>query len=842
MVPVVSSSQTTRSGMSRRLFTSLPSWILATLLPGTVALAGELTLQPPTIPLVGPKSSQQLIVTEMANGRAVGHFTETAKYSSDDPTVAVVSAEGVVSPRGNGTTTIKALVNNRKSTAQVTVSKFEQPAVVSFTNHVQPTLTRVGCNSGACHGALAGKGGFKLSLRAYDPDADFFAMTRQALGRRIDTTEPEASLLLRKGARKIPHGGGTRIEADSEYYAILRAWIAAGAAGPSATEPKLARIEVFPSAALLKPKETLRLIVQATYSDGTIADITRWARMSSTEEGVASVSEEGQVGVISAGETAIAVVYGTKVATATITVPHTKPVDAALFEESPKLNFIDDHILAKLRLLNLPPSAPCTDAEFIRRAYLDTCGILPRPDDVAAFVANPAKDKRAKLIDQLLARTEAVDYWTYKWSDLLLVSTRKLSQQSMLGFYRKVRSAVADNKPWDQFAREILTANGSTLGNGGGNYFVLHKDVSDLVESTAVTFLGTSITCARCHNHPLERWTQDQYWSLANLFSRVGIKNGDRTGEQFVQSLPSGDALHPRKGTAMLPTPLDGEALPLDSGIDRREHFANWLTAPQNPYFARAVVNRIWRNYMGRGLVEAEDDLRDTNPPTNRDLLDALTAEFVKAKFDTRQLMKLILSSAAYQRSSKPLPANETDDRFYSRYLLRRLPAQVLLDAYSDISGVPTPFDQISLGSSGGTSASSLYPRGTRAVQLPDSLLVSQFLDSFGRAERSLTCSCEITTDSSVTQALHLNNGQTLNDKLRAEGSIVNRWLKEKQTDAEIVDRLFATALSRPPTEGERARFLKEFAETSRVGAPRREAIEDAIWAVLSGKEFLFNH
>jgi Protein of unknown function (DUF1553)/Protein of unknown function (DUF1549)/Bacterial Ig-like domain (group 2) len=807
------------------------------------AVGGELAVHPPTLALVGPNAGQQIVVTDAANGRAVADLTAAATFTSGDPKVAVVDKDGRATPTGNGTTTITVTANRMTATAKVTVTKYDQPAPWSFTNHVVPILTRAGCNSGACHGALAGKGGFKLSLRGYDPDTDHFVMTRQALGRRVDTSEPAASLLIRKATRQMPHGGGSRIEADSDHHKLLLEWVRAGAAGPTTAEATLTGIEVFPPAALLKPKDTLRVVVRATYSDGRTADVTRLARFSSTEETVAEVDEDGRVTVSSPGETAIAVLFGTKVATATVTVPYPNAIDPAVFDQSPKHNHIDANVLKKLRLLNLPPSPPCTDAEFVRRAFLDTCGILPKPAEVTAFVNDKSADKRAKLIDTLLARPEFVDYWTHKWSNLLLVSTRKLSQQSMLGFYRTIRSGVADNQPWDRFARDILTASGSTLSHGGGNYFVLHKDVSDLVESTAVTFLGTSITCARCHNHPLERWTQDQYWGLANLFSRVGIKNGDRTGEQLIQSLPAGDALHPRKGVPMTPTPLDGTPLPLDSATDRREHFVAWLIAPENPYFAKAIVNRIWRNYMGRGLVEAEDDLRDTNPPTNRDLLDTLAADFVAAKFDTKHLMRMILNSAAYQRSSKPLPANEADDRFYSRYLLRRLPAEVILDAYSDVTGVPTPFDTVAVGSSGGTAKSTLYPAGTRAVQLPDSLLVSQFLDSFGRAERSLTCSCETTTDSSVTQALHLNNGKTLNDKLKADGSVVKRWVTDKTSDAEIVDRLFATALGRPPTDGERKKFVAELAEATKAGTgARREVIEDVIWAVLSGKEFLFNH
>ena len=413
----------------------------------------------------------------------------------------------------------------------------------------------------------------------------------------------------------------------------------------------------------------------------------------------------------------------------------------------------------------------------------------------------------------------------------------------MWAFYRKVRQSVADNEPWNQFARDIVTASGSTIANGSGNYFVLHKDVSELAEATSVTFLGVSVGCAKCHNHPLEKWTQDEYWAFANLFSRVGLKNGDRPGEVLIQSRRDGEALHLRRGVPMPPRPLDAPPLALDSPIDRRAYFTDWLTAPDNPYFARAIVNRVWRNYMGRGLVEAEDDLRVSNPPSNAELLEALAEDFVKDGYDMKRLMRTILNSAAYQRSSKPRPENAADDRYYSRYLPRRLPAEVILDAYSDITGVSTPFNEIKSAAGDSATPVASYPAGTRAMQLPDSLLLSRFLEAFGRPERVATCSCERTADASVTQALHLNNGTTLNDKLRDKNSVVSKWLAAKATDGEIVEQVFAAALTRKPTEEERKTFLAILGEVAKEGPQsRREAIEDFVWAILTGREFLFNH
>jgi hypothetical protein len=709
----------------------------------------------------------------------------------------------------------------------------------SFRNHVLPVLTRAGCNSGACHGALAGKGGLKLSLRGYDPEADHFVLTRQAQGRRIDKVHPDRSLLLLKPTATLRHGGGRRLEVDSLDYRILSEWIASGAPAPRSDDPAITRLDVTPAAVKLKPKDTLSVQVRATYSDGSARDVTRWAKFSSSEEQVAAVDADGKVTVAGPGETAVSVWFANHVAANRITVPLPNPIDPQVFARSPRHNFIDELVLKKLAELNLPPSQQCTDAEFLRRLYLDVAGILPTTAELERFLADTSPDRRAKAIDALVERPEFVDFWAHKWSDLLLVSTRRLPQPAMWSFYQYVRGSVADNKPWDRFAREILTSSGSTLQNGATVYFALHKDTAELTEATSLTFLGMSITCCRCHNHPLEKWTQDQYWSMANLFGRVALKNGERAGDILVQSQPTGDVPHLRRGIAMPPTPLDGKPLAPDSSTDRRAYLADWLTAPENPYFARAIVNRVWRQLMGRGLVEAEDDIRATNPPTNPELLDALAKDFVAHGYDIRHLIRTIARSAAYQRSSRPVPGNGADDRFYSRYLIRRLPAEVILDAYSQTTGVPTPFNQVATGASGGVAPYTGYPLGTRAVQLPDAQVVSRFLDAFGRPERAVTCSCERQQDATVGQALHVNNGKTLNDKLRDKSCVLEAWLKEKVSDEEAVSRLYRAALSREPTAAEKQRLLALMTE---AGTNRREALEDLFWGVLTSKEFLFNH
>jgi hypothetical protein len=716
------------------------------------------------------------------------------------------------------------------------------PPSPDFRNHIEPVLTRAGCNSGTCHGAMAGKGGFKLSLRGFDPAADYFAITRQANARRVDRTNPTESLILLKPTRTLKHGGGKRFETDSEEYRRLRDWIAAGAAPPRPDAPTVQRLEVSPAATIAKPQDQVRVSVKAWYSDGHAEDVTPWAKFSSSADQVATVDEDGRVTVQGCGEATVSVWYMNTIGGAVVSVPLANAVDPKVFVDSPRHNFIDNLVLKKLEALRIPPAGPCTDHEFIRRAFLDCTGSLPPPAEVTAFVADQRPDKRARLIDALLERPEYVDYWSYKWSDVLLVSSQKLPPPAMWSYYRWVRRAVAENRPWDRFARDIITARGNSLDNGACNFFVLHKDPAELTETAAVTFLGMSVACAKCHNHPLEKWTQDQYWSMVNMFGRVGLKNGERTGDVAVQSLPTGEVMHLRRGVPMPPAPLDAKPLASVDPRDRRVVFADWLTSPDNPYFAKALVNRVWRNFLGRGLVEAEDDLRATNPPTNPELLAALAKDFTAHGYDIKHLIRLIMTSATYQRSSSPLPGTEADDRFYSHYLVRRLPAEVILDAYSQVTGVATPFDQLRTGAGEvATVPTGLYPRGVRAQQLPDVHPVSRFLDAFGRPERVQTCSCERTQDASIGQALHLNNGQTLNDKLRAKDSLVSRWLDKKVSDDEIIGDLFLRALSRPPTPAERSRLTALLADATKAAADRREALEDLAWGVLTGREFLFN-
>src|SRR5262245_15286773 len=578
-----------------------------------VLFSANLSILPNSAELNGPEARYQLLAEASLDGHQED-WTRTAAWTSSNPKIAKVDQAGLVTPVADGAVTITARAQGLSASATVRVKGAQAQFTWSFRNHVIPLMTKMGCNSGACHGALAGKNGFKLTLRGYDPDVDFDTLTRQSNGRRVSLSAPADSLLLLKPTLGIGHGGGKRFAVNSLEYRVIAEWIAAGTPPPSDSDVQISGLEVYPASATLKPEGDQQLVVRAKYANGQIRDVTRWVKFSSSDEGVAAVDDSGYVKMTGFGEAAVTLYYQSKVLYARLGVPYANKIDPETYTKFPRANFIDELVLAKLKALNIAPSAPAADSAFIRRAYLDAAGILPTAEEVEDFLADKSPDKRRKLIDALLEREEFVDYWAYKWSDLLLVSSKKLRPNAVRSYYNWIRDSVKENKPWDKFAREIFTTSGNTRQQGELNYFVLHKDPIELAENVTQAFLGQKLTCARCHNHPLEKWTQKQYYQMANLFSRIGFKNGDEPGDTVVFAKATGDINHPRLMKPLPPTPLDGEPMPLDSTEDRRVHFAGWLTSPNNPFFARALVNRVWGNFMGRGLTEPVDDVRATNP------------------------------------------------------------------------------------------------------------------------------------------------------------------------------------------------------------------------------------
>jgi hypothetical protein len=519
-------------------------------------------------------------------------------------------------------------------------------------------------------------------------------------------------------------------------------------------------------------------------------------------------------------------------------------VSEALFADAPRRNFIDELVLEQLKLLNLPPAARCDDATFLRRAHLDAIGRLPTSDEARAFLADKSPEKRDQLIDRLLDRDEFIDYWAYQWSDLLLLNGTKLRPAAINAFYAWIRERVQQNAPWDEFARQIVTAEGGSLENGATNFYALHQDPEGMTENLSQAFLGLSIGCAKCHNHPLEKWTNDQYFAMANLMARVRAKGwgGDGRGGDGVRTVyvaSRGDLLQPSTGEPQPPAPLDGEPLDLASPADRREHLAEWLTSPENPYFARAIANRIWANYFGVGLVEPIDDMRLSNPASNEALLDALAQRLVENKYDLKSLMRVILQSETYQRSAASPEASAADLRHYASYYPRRLMAEVALDAISQVAGVPSAFTQIEFQGAD-FEKTDAYPAGTRALQLHDSAVVSPFLKTFGRHQRMITCQCERSNVPSLVQSLHVSNGDTILQKLASKDGQVERALASAAPSYRIIEELYLSALSRFPTDGEMKQLLTAIEEAG--SDDRRTAIEDVYWAVLSSREFLFNH
>ncbi|MEX2213376.1 MAG: DUF1549 domain-containing protein [Phycisphaeraceae bacterium] len=783
----------------------------------------------------------------------------------------------------------------------------------SFREDVVPVLTRYGCNSGGCHGKLAGQNGFRLSLRGFAPEQDYEWLTREFMGRRINAADPATSALIRKPLMQSPHQGGKLFAEDSQAHRVLLDWIKAGAPGPVKDEPRVVKMEVtfaapgVAGAESAKPRpdansasypartmklgDRVPLKAIASYADGRVRDVTWLAQFFSSDETVVKVSPEGIITAVHAGEAAIRVHFQEQVQVVIATIPFENKLDDSSLPKP--ANVIDEHVFAKLRELNIPASALCDDATFLRRAMLDTLGTLPTPDEVTTFVADANADKRAKLVEALLQRPEYIDYWTLQLADLL--QNRKERDHDVRGpkgvrsFHYWLRAQVAANQPWNRITRDILTAQGDVVESPAVGYFIVTvgemrpADRSEVVGSVSQSFLGTRVGCAKCHNHPSEKYTQDDYYHFAAFFSRVSMdrqdmykgstaldlstehernlvkriaqiekkiseleaeaagaeshkadekkkqiddqrKQLDNTRKELEQSkLKMPRAQQPRTNEQLAPQPLDRMTMEIAPGADPREALVNWMLRPENEYFAGNMVNRLWKHFLREGLVEPVDDLRSSNPPTNAGLWKVLCSEFVSHGYDLKHIMRLILSSRTYQLSSTTLPGNERDGKFYSHYYAKRLPAEVLLDAISEATQVPDRFPG--------------YPKGMRAIQLPDPGVNSYFLGLFGRSDRVTACACERAGEVTLPQLLHMQNGELLNKFTDGEGRL-KRLLKDHADDAALIEQLFLATLSRSPSEQERERVLSAIKDA----ANREEAMQDVFWALVNTKEFAFNH
>ena len=730
--------------------------------------SGEvLSIAPVQTRLFGRRATAQLVATGRTADGAVRDQTRAVEWVSLNPEIAQISPQGRVVPKANGAATIVARLGSHEVRTDIKVEGMEIPSPVSFRRDVIPAFSQASCNMGACHGTPTGKGGFRLSLRGYLPDQDFGILSREAGGRRINPIAPETSLILRKPLGEVPHEGGLRLARNSKSYEFLHDWIKEGAKDdPDA--PAALSLEILPESRVLNaPANTQQVVVLIHGADNTIRDVTPICYYDSSNPTIAEVDADGYVRFKARGEVAIIAHYLNLVANVRLT--HLVEVPGFVRAEVPQDNLIDKAVFEKLNRMRIAPSQPCTDREFIRRVYLDVAGDSAHSGrSRARFWRTRRRRAAISVIDRLLLRPEFYDFWALKFADVLRSNGRLIQTKGAYVFHRWIRECLERNLPMDQLVRELLTSDGSTFKNPAANYYRISRDPETAVETTAQLFLGVRIQCAKCHNHPFERWTQDDYYGFAAFFSQIGRKKGNLPEEEVVFATGSGDVNQPRTGRTMKPKALGGPILDDPVTKDRRIRLASWLASPGNPFFAKSLVNRIWFHLIGRGIVEPVDDFRDSNPSSNDALLEGLTADFVKNGYDLKKLIRSILHSRTYQLGAATNALNADDSLYFSHAQTRLLPAEVLLDAISTVTATTTTFDGL--------------PRGARATQIPDGKMENPFLKTFGRPARELACECERESDSNLSQALQLIGGATVNGKLRDDNGRMAQLAKGGKT------------------------------------------------------------
>jgi len=871
----------------------------ALLLCLSLALAGNepapriirLTAEPATVDLHGSGADHGFLVSaDTEDGRRLD-VTRDAVCTSSAPAIVAVDG-GRVKAVADGEAEIKVTYSGQTATFKVVSVEAATAVAPSFRHEVVPVLTRYGCNQGGCHGKEAGQNGFKLSLRGFAPEEDYNRLIVESFGRRMNHASPDLSLVLAKASNRIPHRGGELFARQSRAYDLLVKWIEAGTPNVKAGEATLASLEILGGGRVMGAGQEQQLIVRGTFSDGAVRDVTWLAKFYSNDVTVLGVSEAGLVKAKREGASTVRAHFQDKVGVVAFTVPHTKPVDPALYTK--RLNVLDGPVFDKLAELRIPPAGDCSDADYLRRAYLDTIGTLPSVDEVVAFLDDKSPDKRAKLADQLFARPEFVDYWAQILGDLL--QNRKERDHDVRGskgvrnFHQWLREQVAANRPWNELARDVMTATGDTAKSPQIGYFVVtigesrEAPKTDVVSAVAQSFLGARILCCKCHNHPDEKYTQDDYYHFAAFFASVSLDRqkpekaptaltvmspreqeerkrlsdiekqiqqqeislkdkseddskkiqkqiDDKRKEMESCRKRADDAKkapvkisQPRTGVALAPQPLDRSATEVPPGEDPRKVLADWMTAPTNEYFSGSMVNRLWKHFLGVGLVDPVDDLRSSNPPVNAALWKTLNKEFVDSGFNLRHVMKLILTSRVYQLGAATRPENENDRRMYSHYYAKRISAEVLLDAISQVTGIPDSFAG--------------YPVGMRATQLPDPGVESHFLKLFGQSDRVTACACERNGEVTLPQLLHLQNGASVVEKIKSPEGRLAKLLKDEPDTAKVIEQLFLSVLGRRPKEAEQKTLTRMLAD----GSDRAEVVRDLFWALLNSKEFVFNH
>jgi hypothetical protein len=782
----------------------------------------ELKAYPPQITFTSAKAKQRIVVQATLPDGTTMDVTVHSRYRLKDPRLARIE-QGALSPRTNGQTTLTVSYAEHLVEVPVKVAFATNDAALSFSLDVMPVFMKAGCNAGSCHGSSRGKDGFRLSLFGFDPEGDYYRLTREQIGRRINLAVPEESLIVQKGLGMVQHTGGERFKTNSQLCQTLVAWLQAGAPKDPPTVPKLAGLEIFPTTAVLEGSNTLQhFVARAHYSDNSERDVTPLTVFLSNNEVTARVADDGTVTAGQRGEAFIQARFGEfNVGAQIIVIP--KNVQYA-WSDAAVGNYLDEAVDAKLRKLRLNPSDLCDDATFLRRASLDITGTLPSSGEVRDFLANADSAKRGQLIDRLLERKEFADLWVMKWAELLEIRSRdnRVFPKATVLYFEWLRDQMMADVPVDKIVRALLTANGSNFRNPPANYLEVEQDTLKIAENTAQIFMGMRIQCAQCHNHPFDRWTMNDYYGFAAFFSQVGRKAGDDPRENVVFDKPGGEVKHPVTGATMKPKFLGGET-PEIKNETRREALAQWLTAPENPYFAKNLANLVWTHFMGRGIIEPVDDVRISNPPSNPELLDALARHLVQYKFDFKKIVRDVCASRAYQRSTRANSINAGDERNFSKASLRRIRAEILLDCISEVTETKDKFNGL--------------PRGARAVQIADGNTANYFLTTFGRATRTTVCSCEVKVDPNLSQALHLLNGDTVQNKIE-QGGLVKRLLKAGHSPEEVLDELYLRCLARLPDAQEKSKLAPYLQQD---GNPE-QILNDLFWALLNSKEFVFDH
>ena len=776
---------------------------------------------PPDVNMQSARGKQRIIVQASYADGITRDVTAQAKVTISDPKIAkIVNLE--VLPVGDGKCSIAVEFEGKTTQIPVDVKDAIKDRPISFKLDVMPIFLRNGCNQGGCHGAARGKDGFRLSLFGFDPDGDHYRLTRELNGRRINLAIPEESLLVEKSIGKVPHTGGQKFAVGEQYYNDLVRWVDAGGPQDPAGIATPVSVDLFPKTALLDGKgSTQQLIVRAKYSDGSERDVTSLALFLSSNDSSGKVSPNG---LVTAGDRGEAFVMA-RFSTFTVGVPFiVLPKDLKFsFPTTPEKNYIDTLVNAKLKNLRIAPSATCSDEVFLRRIFIDLTGMLPSVEEYKTFMANKSADKREQLVKELMERKEFSELWVLKWAELLQIrSSNQVSYKATLLYYNWLQDRIARNVPLNQWVQELLGANGGTFNNPVTNYYQNETDILKVTENVAQVFMGMRIQCAQCHNHPFDRWTMDDYYGFAAFFTQIGRKRTDDPRELVVFNSGSGEINHPLGGRRMAPKYLGGE-VPDVVGKDRRALMAEWLASPKNPYFATNLSNMVWTHFFGLGIINEVDDVRVSNPPSNSELLEELGKKFTEYNYDFKRLVKDIVLSNSYQLSTQTNSSNESDTKNFSHSSIRRIKAETFLDCISQVTETKNKFPGL--------------PLGARAVQIADGQVSNYFLTTFGRATRESVCSCEVKLDPTLSQSLHLLNGDATTQRI-TQGNLIGKLLKEKKTPEEILDEIYVRCLSRMPSADEKTKVLA----LVNAEKDKKQVLEDAFWAVLNTREYMFNH